>query len=287
MANDGLTGLTVLAFESRRATEIAELIRRQGGTALSAPSMREVPLEHSPEAAELLRRLEGRRVDVVVLLTGVGTRALVTALAPHCPRERLAALLRSTTLVTRGPKPTAALRNLGLTPDVQVPEPNTWRELLAALDAQAPVNGRRVAVQEYGRPNPELLDGLAARGAEVLRVPVYRWDYPADDAPLRAGVTQLADGAVDIAVFTSARQVDHVVGTATRLDRLPGLLVALRRVVVASIGPVCSEALQAHGLPVDLEPEHPKMGHLISTLAQRGAALVAAKRGDASAPADG
>jgi hypothetical protein len=41
---------------------------------------------------------------------------------------------------------------------------------------------------------------------------------------------------------------------------------------------VCSEALRGHGLPVDLEPAHPKMGHLIAALADRGRALVAAKR---------
>ena len=280
MPDDGLlTGLTLLSFESRRATEMAELIRRFGGTPVSAPSMREVPLETSPEAEEFLRRLEAGALDLVIFLTGVGTRALAAALAARCPRERFAELLRATTVVVRGPKPVAALRELGVVPNVLVPEPNTWRELLATLDASAPVAGRRVAVQEYGRSNDELLDGLRARGAEVLRVPVYRWDYPEDPGPLRDGVTRFADGAIDIVLFTSARQVDHVIETATRLGRRDDLLGAARRVAVASIGPVCSEALQAHGLPVDLEPEHPKMGHLVNTVAQRGRALVAAKRG--------
>jgi uroporphyrinogen-III synthase len=276
-AGGGLAGLTVLAFESRRAIEIAELIRRHGGTPVSAPSMREVPLERSPAAEEFLQRLERQAVDVVVLLTGVGTRALVAALAPRCPRQRFAELLGRVTLVARGPKPVAALRELGLTADVQVPEPNTWREVLAAIDARIPLPGRCVAVQEYGRPNPELIDGLAQRGAEVLPVPVYRWDYPEDQGPLRDGVQRFAERAVHIALFTSARQVDHVAETATRLACLPALLAATEAVVIASIGPVCSEALFAHGLPVDVEPEHPKMGHLISTLARRGRELVETK----------
>jgi uroporphyrinogen-III synthase len=276
--DDALRGLTVLAFESRRAAEMEALIRRFGGSALSAPALREVPLETSPEAEDLLRRLEAGAVDVIILLTGVGTRALVAALAARCSPERFAALLRSATIVARGPKPVAALRELGLAANVLVPEPNTWRELLAALDAQAPVAGRRVAVQEYGLPNTELLDGLRARGAEVLRVPVYRWDYPADRGPLREGVARLAGGAVDIALFTSARQVEHVIETAAGLGLIADLRHATRRVVLASIGPVCSEAMQAHGLPVDLEPEHPKMGHLIRAVAQRGRDLLAAKR---------
>jgi uroporphyrinogen-III synthase len=274
-----LSGLTLLSFESRRAAEMAELIRRFGGTPISAPSMREVPLATSPEAEELLRRLEGGGIDVIIFLTGVGTRALAAALAERCPRERFAELLRTTTVVVRGPKPVAALRELGVVANVLVPEPNTWRELLAALDASTPVAGRRVAVQEYGRSNDELLDGLRARGADVLRVPVYRWDYPEDVGPLRDGVARFADGAVDLVLFTSARQVDHVVETARRLGRLDDLVRTAQRLGVASIGPVCSEALHAHGLPVDLEPEHPKMGHLVNAVAQRGRALLAAKRG--------
>ncbi|MGE0519158.1 MAG: uroporphyrinogen-III synthase [Candidatus Binatia bacterium] len=277
-ANDNLHGLSVLSFESRRATEIAELIRRRGGTPISAPAMREVPLELSAPAREFLTRLEQHTLDVVVLLTGVGTRALATALEPLCPRPRFAELLGATRVVARGPKPVAALRELGLNADLLVPEPNTWRELLAALDGQLPVRGRRVAVQEYGRTNPELIAGLEERGAEVLRVPVYRWDYPDDPGPLREGIGRLANGAVDIALFTSARQVDHVVEIAAQLGRGPDLLAASRRVVFASIGPVCSEAMQAHGLPVDLEPEHPKMGHLINTIAQRGRAALQIKR---------
>lgn len=272
----GLDDLTVLAFESRRAKEMAELIRRRGGTPVSAPSMREVPLETSPEAAELLRGLEAGAVDVVILLTGVGTRAL--AAASGLAADRFAAALRRARIVARGPKPVAALRELGLTADVVVPEPNTWRELLAALDARLPVAGRRVALQEYGRSNPELIDGLQTRGAAVHPVPIYRWDYPEDAAALRDGVARLAAGAVDLALFTSARQVDHVVETARQLGCLDTLRTASARVVFAAIGPVCSAALRAHGLPVDLEPEHPKMGHLVGAIAQRGRALLAAKR---------
>ena len=278
VAEQPLSGVTVLSFESRRAAEMAELIRRHGGTPLSAPSMRELPLRENPAATEFLRGLERGEVDVVVLLTGVGTRALVAALADECPPERFAGLLGGTTIVARGPKPVAALREIGLAPHVIAAEPNTWREILAALDREAPVRDRRVAVQEYGQPNPELLAGLAERGARVLQVPVYRWALPDDTGPLRDGVRRLAAGAVDVALFTSARQVEHVLQTADALALRAELLAAARRVVVASIGPVCSEALHAHGLPVDIEPEHSKMGHLVAAVARRGRERLAAKR---------
>jgi uroporphyrinogen-III synthase len=273
-----LSGLTVLSFESRRATEMAELIRRHGGEPVSAPSMREVPIRENPDAVEFLGALERGEIDVVVLLTGVGTRTLVRSLADECPPERFAELLRRTTIVVRGPKPVAALREIGLTPNVTAPEPNTWRELLQALDEQVPLAGRSVALQEYGRTNDELIDALAERGAQVRRVPVYHWELPEDVAPLRSGIQRFAAGEIDAVLFTSARQVDHVMRVAGDLGLAEALLEAARRAVVASIGPVCSEALAEQGWDVDIEPEHPKMGHLVNAIAKRGREILDGKR---------
>jgi uroporphyrinogen-III synthase len=270
--------LRVVAFESRRAVEMAALIRKQGGDPFVAPSMREVPLSEQPEALELARALDAGTVDVVVCLTGVGTRALTDAVAPIVPRARFAELLARTTVVARGPKPAAALRELGVTPAIVVPEPNTWRELLAAV-ARVPLAGKRVAIQEYGAPNPELVAALEARGAAVLRVPVYRWALPEDLAPLRAAIRRIADGALDVALFTSATQVTHLLRTAGEEGMRAALGPGLRQGVVGSIGPVCSDALRAADLPVDLEPTHPKMGPLVSETLRAAPGLLRAKRG--------
>ena len=149
----------VLALESRRSAELAELIRRQGGDPFVAPSMREIPLESDDATARFAERLYAGEFDMMVLLTGVGTRQLNRLLGP-----RFGEALRKLTLVARGPKPVAALREMGLTAAVVAPEPNTWRELLQAIEGRPE---KRIAVQEYGRSNPELLAGLRGRGAEV------------------------------------------------------------------------------------------------------------------------
>jgi len=259
---------------------MAELIRNKGGAPTVAPSMREVPLEENAAALELLKRLEAGEVDVMILLTGVGTRTLVAALAHVCPPERFAGLLRSAKVVVRGPKPVAALREIGVVPDAVAAEPNTWRELLAALDERVPVRGKTVAVQEYGVTNPELIAGLEQRGAVVVRVPVYAWALPHDLAPLRSAIRAIADGGVDVMLFTSATQVEHVAQVAAEMGIFDRLRDAARRTVCASIGPVCSEALRRHGFAVDLEPQHPKMGHLVATAARSAAALLQQKRKD-------
>jgi uroporphyrinogen-III synthase len=272
-----LQGLRVVSFESRRSQEIAELVRRHGGEPVAAPSMREVPLEESEAGIGFVRRLRDRGIDVVVFLTGVGTRLLAQAVSREVSPPELGQLLSAVTTVARGPKPIAALRELGVTPTITVPEPNTWHELLAAIDSRIEIDGKTVAVQEYGETNEELTDGLADRGAEVLRVPVYRWALPEDLAPLREAIRRILAGEVDVALFTSATQVEHLFQVAGpgAAESLP---IALSRMVVASIGPICSEALRKHAVAVDLEPEHPKMGQLVLAAAERSGALLDAKR---------
>ncbi len=274
----GLEGLKIVSFESRRAREMAELIRRYGGEPIIAPSMREIPLSQNSVALDFVHQLEAGKIDIVILLTGVGTRTLVEAVASEYSRERLAAMLGRVKLVARGPKPVAALKELGLVPTISVPEPNTWREILSELDTKAPVQGRQVAVQEYGITNPELIAGLKARGAEVLRVAIYRWALPEDTGPLRSALRDVIDGRVEITLFTNATQVDHLFRVATEEHLDQSLRRAIAHVLIASIGPVCSEALEHFGLKADLEPDHPKMGHLIATVARRGRSILKEKR---------
>ncbi len=274
-----LEGLRIVSFESRRAQEMAELIRNYGGDPFIAPSLREIPLGENNAAIDFIGQLEAGKFDFLILLTGVGTRTLVAAVASRYSRERVAAALQRVTLVARGPKPVAALKELGLTPDISVPEPNTWRDILSELDSQADIKGKRVAVQEYGITNQELIAGLEARGAKVVRVPVYRWALPEDIGPLRSAIQKILAGQVDIALFTNATQVDHVFRVASDEKSDQFLRQAFARVLIASIGPICSEALEHFGLNADLEPEHPKMGHLISVVAQRGRSLLERKRG--------
>jgi len=276
-----LAGLRVVAFEARRAAEIALLLERHGAIVVSAPALREVPIEENDAALELLSRLEAGSLDVLVLLTGVGTHALVEAIAPRCPTARFVELLRRVRIVARGPKPVAALRTLGLTATVRVPEPNTWHELLTTIDRELPVQGLAVAVQEYGKSNPQLLDGLAARGArEVLRVPVYRWALPHDVAPLEAAVTRIVARDADVVVFTTAVQLDHLQRVAATVPgRAEALATALREaMVVAAIGPTAAEALAEAGIEPDVVPEHPKLGYLVNAIAEQAKQLLAHKR---------
>jgi uroporphyrinogen-III synthase len=268
-------GMRVLSLESRRAPEMAELIRRQQGEPLVAPSMREAPLDRNEEAFRFAERLFAGEFDMMILLTGVGTRLLNQTLATRYPAERFAESLRRLTVVARGPKPVAVLRAMDVPIAVTAPEPNTWRELLAALQDRPE---RRIAIQEYGRSNAALLDALRARGAEVTPVRVYQWDLPEDTQPLGEAVRRIAAGELQVALFTTSVQIDHLMRIAAEARLEDAVLAGLRRMAIGSIGPTTTEALEEYGVHPDLEPTHPKMGFLVQETAQRAAAILQSKK---------
>jgi len=277
-------GRRVVSFESRRAAEMASLIERQGGIAVRAPTVREVPLADDSEATAFARGLATGAFDFVVLMTGVGTRALVKAMAAEMDREAFGRALSAPrpVVVARGPKPAVALRELGVTGFLSVPEPNTWREVVTVLEGAGLARDGRVAIQEYGAPGRELEAALAARGAVVMTIPVYRWALPEDTAPLRDALRAIAQGEIAVALFTSRVQVEHALYVAREEGVEEAVRAHLAKGCVASIGPVCTEGLRAEGIEVDLEPTHPKMGQLVKETAERVESVLEAKRGYSS-----
>lgn len=280
MAETGFGGLRVLALESRRAKEIATLIRNNGGVPTVVPVMREVPLESNEEAFAFARRLMAAEFDAVLFLTGAGTRILFQAIETRIPREDFLAAMRRTRIVARGPKPVAVLREWGLSTSIVSPEPSTWREVLDALDNAAGVElrGMRIAVQEYGVPNQPLLDGLHDRGAVITRVPVYQWALPEDQSEMRGTIEALGRGAFDVVLFLTGTQAAHLCQVAEQMGRKTAVLQNLRRMVVVSVGPSTTEELSRQGITPDFQPSHPKMGILVNESAQAAAHLLALKR---------
>jgi uroporphyrinogen-III synthase len=258
--------MRVLALESRRSAEMAELIRKQGAEPFVAPAMREAPIENNAAAFDFADRLFAGGFDMVILLTGVGTRQLNRLLVSRYGENAFADALRRVTVVARGPKPVAVLREMGVMPAVVAPEPNTWRELLQAIAGRPE---RRIAVQEYGRSNSELLDALRARSAEVVSVRVYQYDLPQDTAPLREAATALAAGEFDAVLFTTAVQIEHLLRIAREQGIEHSALEGLQKAFVASIGPTTTEALEEFGIHPRFEPSHPKMGFLVKEAFER------------------
>lgn len=274
-------GRRVLTLEARRSPELALMVVNYGGEPIVAPALRELPLDHHTAALAFVRGLLRDEFDMVVLMTGVGTRALASIADRVVPRQTFVDALQRTRLVARGPKPMAALREMGLGAWVNAPSPNTWREVIDSIDAQAcqvSLSGLRVAVQEYGVPNQELVQALEERGAIVTSVPIYRWTLPDDLEPLYEGIRAIVDDRVDVMLLTAGVQLVHLLRVAATMGVEDDVRQHLRHLVVASIGPIASEELRRQGLSIDLEPSHPKMGFLVKEVAERCGAMLEMKR---------
>ena len=265
----GLQGRTLVTLEARMPSELAGLIERHGGRAVSAPAMREAPLPDRPEVTAFVDAICEGRVEAVVFLTGVGARAVIGAADALGKRDVLIESLRQSKVVCRGPKPVAVMRSHKVPIDLVAPEPYTSEALIEAIRGQGwDLGSKRVALQHYGEVNAYVRDELAAMGAEVLEVSLYRWELPRDLGPLEEAIVKMARGEVDGVLFTTQVQVRHLFSVAERMGLKDALKEALAsRVVVAPVGPVCVRALAEEGVRPHVTPKHPKMGPLVLAVA--------------------
>jgi uroporphyrinogen-III synthase len=280
MPSASFSGLRVLSLESRHAKEISKLIVSYGGKSVVAPAMREVKLESDSQALAFAAGLIDGRFDMVIFLTGAGIRGLMAAAEKVYARTDLRNALGRVQVIARGSKPCSVLNEFGVKPNLVAPEPNTWREVLRALDdfsGPKQLYGMRVAVQEYGVPCTGLLTGLSERGARVTRVPVYRWSLPEDVVPLQEAATLVAKGEIDVVLLTAAVQAEHLFQVAAAMGIEEAMRGKMERIVIATVGPTTSEQLGSLGLRADLEASHPRMGFLVEETAARSAEILREK----------
>lgn len=272
-----LDGRTIAFLEARRSAEVEHLVRLQGGNPLVAPALREVPVENDGPIRSWLDRLAQGEFEVVLFLTGVGCRALLDRADGYGIKPQVLGGLDAARVAARGPKPVKVLKEHEVRIDFVPPEPNTSDELLAEF-AGWNLRGKTFGMQLYGGSTPfldRLRAGLTAVGANVHEVAPYRWEGPTDVSPVRSLIDACLAGQVDALAIFSSSQVNNLFTVAEECDQASALRDALNapRVTVAAVGPVSANALEAHGVRVDLQPEHPKMGHLVMALADHFAAF--------------
>jgi uroporphyrinogen-III synthase len=255
----------VAILETRTGEHLAELVARRGAVPILAPALEEVP-DIDPQALRsLLNQWRIEPFKICIFQTGVGTRALFSALDSTGDTEEVTGLLAASLVVVRGPKPVGELNSRKIRIDIRATTPFTTDTVLAAL-SPIPVSGSSILVQRYGAANQGLTRGLEARGAKVLEIATYKWALPADTQPVIDLLKKLAEGKVDAVVFTSAVQMHNLHAIAEKAGMASQLAGQLNRLVVASIGPVCSRTLRDYGVNPTLEANPPKLGPLVTAL---------------------
>ena len=274
-----LDGARIGLLEARLSSELAELVRREGGEPVCAPSVAEAAVNVTPQLPALIDDFTCGRTTLAVFLTGAGTTSLLDQARAAGSYEPLVAVLRAATNVCRGPKPAAVLRKHGIPVHLNANTPYTTAELLDILPP-ALVAGQGIALLHDGGGNPPLVEALRERGAFVRELHSYEWRIPDDVGPIETLLAQLIDGRLDAVAFTNQVQVRHLFEIGERTRRSATVHYALRhRTVVGSIGPTCSAALEAHGVAPHVVASPPKMRPLVAAIG----AHLAARRGHPSA----
>ncbi|MGQ0464220.1 MAG: uroporphyrinogen-III synthase [Sporichthyaceae bacterium] len=261
-----LTGFTVAVTACRRREELAGLLERRGARVISAPAVQVRPLADDRQLLATTQACLSNPPAVVVATTGVGFRGWMEAADGWGLGDGLRQVLERADILARGPKAMGAIRAAGLR-ETWSPVSESLREVLDHLRA-GDIRGVRIAVQLHGDPEPELVDGLRAAGADVVAIPVYQWCPPEDLAPLVRLVDVVAGRNVDAVAFTSKPAVQSLLDTAERLGRRDAVIAAFRGdVVPACVGMVTAEPLELLGVR-SLQPDRPRLGALVRVIAE-------------------
>jgi uroporphyrinogen-III synthase len=263
-----LGGARIGLLEARLSSELAELVRREGGQPVCAPSVLEAQVDVRARVPGLIDDLRQRRVEIVVFLTGAGAASLIEQASAIGALDALIEALAGAMTVCRGPKPAVVLRKYGIPVRVNAPSPHTTAELLEVLP-DGLVRGRGVMLLHDGGGNVPLAASLRARRAQVDELRTYEWRLPDDLEPMEALIRELLGGRLDAVAFTSQVQVRHLFEVAARTNRTAALRFALRhRTIVGSIGPTCSTALEQFDAPPHVVASPPKMRPLVTAVGQ-------------------
>jgi uroporphyrinogen-III synthase len=260
-----LTGFTVGITAARRSLEFGAALERRGAAVMYGPAIQIVPVEDDDTLHNITTEFLSNPPDIVVATTGIGFRGWIDAADGWGLGEDLLRCLSAATLLARGPKARGAMRAAGLTGEWSPPSESSTEvlERLLHMDLQ----GRNVAIQQHGEPLPDLVEALQAAGATVTQVQVYRWQPPADRAPLEKLCRAVADRTIDAVTFTSAPAAASFLQTADEIGIRESVVQAMKgEVRVLAVGPVTAAPLDRAGVPV-AQPDRARLGSLVREVA--------------------
>lgn len=248
-----LQGRTIALAEGRQLEELAQMLEKEGAIPFRCPMLSIFDHPDSASVTTWLRQLIAGRFSHLVLLTGEGLRRLLSFAEREGYRDQVVAALDKLFIITRGPKPVQALKQVGLAPTKVAAAPTT-EGVIATLKKEN-LSGAEVGVQLYSESNPPLLDYLASAGARTHPVLPYVYAPAADGDRIAELIEKMASGQIDALVFTSSPQVDRVFEVAAE-RKIEGMLQrGLQRVRIAAVGPVVRDKLLEKKARVDIVPE--------------------------------
>ena len=250
---DRLNGYRILILETREEAQFSRLLTEQGTDVVQCPMF---TIHDAPDPAPIeawIGRFIDKPFDDLVLMTGEGLRRLMKVARRIDAEPAFIAALGQARKFARGPKPGRALRELGLEPQVTTEKPTSEGiiEMLSRVD----LGGHRLGLQLYpDKDHGRLIGAITAQGAEVDPVLPYVYDAQAAESNIITAIDEMAAGRIDAIALTSSGQARRLFDVARAHQCEARLREGLERTPIASIGPVVSDELKAHGLHAEISP---------------------------------
>lgn len=281
-----LSNLNIAVTASRRAGELAQVIRSLGGRPYIAPTTGIKREEYTLlDVSKFIELAKESRPDFVVFMTGPSVYSLIDLSSELGKKEPLINILRNTILVARSPKTQMSLFNFGLRPILIPTLDYTSTGVLQLLESMG-VTEKKIAIIWHGASSRHLVDGLERLRNNIIEVFVYRYSetsdlndtrilesmgfksFLSDETRITNLVTDINLGNIDAITFTSPPSVRGLLNFAKRLKLWETLQNSLNSItIVVAVGPSTARELEKNGVVVDVVPEVFKMKPMIDALA--------------------
>jgi uroporphyrinogen-III synthase len=258
MTGQELGGRRIVVTRAReQAGELARALAARGADPVLAPVIRIAPVDNLGALRAALAGLSAYRWVVFTSQNAVHIvcdRLVAWGLTPR--------VFGGTSVAAIGTATAEALTQRGITPAL-VPDEFVGEALAQALIERSggTLSGARVLVPSAADPRAVLRDGLAAHGARVEVIAVYRTVAAAGD--FSALARDLAGGRMDAVTFTSSSTVKHFVDLVGRQTATSPKFVS------ATIGPVTAGTARELGLADVIEAEPHTVPGLVAALVRR------------------
>ena len=279
-----LTGLRIAITGSRRASELAHIVKNFGGIPHFAPTIAIEAKQGIPKEIEnfITRIIEGS-IDYAIFMTGPGVYLFMLAARELGFENKLVEALNRIIIVSRSFKPKDALAKHGVQTDI-VPEENT-SEGIAKVLSNYDIQSKKIAILCHGSYPVGLKEQLMTAGAEVLEYSIYKYSLEFNESgakilnsmgfeykiPEKQKVIELVEeinnGSIDAITFTSPPAVHGLFNIAEVHQMKKSLQSSLNNyTIIVAVGPSTKKALEQNSVKVDVVPKVYKIGPMIKAL---------------------
>ncbi len=239
------------------ASEFAELVTSEGGTAIALPAIELVPKPQST-ILRFINLVNGLKNEELyfVFLSPRAVDLLFEASSKICKSDQLVALLNSCIVVAVGPKTRQKLIVHGINVKL-IPEDFSSKGLVELFAKMGNTKGKRIVIPRSEASDEFIESELSALKMKVSVFFLYTIRTSRITPVWKEFVSLLEHKRVDVIIFTSASNVKAFFEITSRILYEGRMMALLRHVeAVITIGPMTSKELKKRNIRFFESGEH-------------------------------